>query len=153
MTTNQPSMFDDEPEPEPTSRPCHCCKGTGVIRSTAPIASAPARPSDPETSHAASKTETDLRRFSDRSRQAQLLRLLAVEPMTAQGAALTITSGTVSGVEGCRRRVSDLLAAGYIADSGARICNPGSADESIVWQVTPEGLLAIGRLDDTGWSL
>jgi hypothetical protein len=153
MTTMQPSMFDNYPAQWVTSRPCHCCGGTGIVSSAEPISSAPARPSDPETSHAASETEPDLRRFSDRSRQAHLLRLLAVEPLTAQGAAVRITQGTVSGVEGCRRRVSDLLAAGYLQDSGSRACNPGSADESIVWQVTDEGLRAIDRLDDTGWSL
>ena len=153
MTTMQPSMFDDYPAQWVMTRTCPCCKGSGWIISSDPVPSAPARSSDPETSHAASETEPDLRRFSDRSRQAHLLRLLAVEPLTAQGAAVRITQGTVSGVEGCRRRVSDLLAAGYLSDSGTRACNPGSADESIVWQVTDEGRRAIDRLDETGWSL
>lgn len=100
MTTMQPSMFDDYPAQWVTSRPCHCCHGTGWITSSDPIPSAPARPTDPDTSHEAGRKVEDVRRFSDRSQRAKLLRLLATDPMTAQAAALVIHHGTVSGIEG-----------------------------------------------------
>jgi len=58
----------------------------------------------------------------------------------------------VSTVEGCRRRVSDLHAAGFIVDSGERRTNPGSSDEAIVWEITPAGLRALDYLGATGWS-
>lgn len=54
--------------------------------------------------------------------------------------------------QGCRRRGSDLLAAGYIEDSGVRRCNPGVSDESTVWRTTGAGKAAIAKLLATGFS-
>lgn len=158
MSAQQPSMFDDgEQDPSisgSTLRPCWCCKGSGWISSADPIPSAPARPSDPETSHQASEAEPDLRRFSARSRQARLLQHLASSPDTAQAAAIAILGDqAISSIEGCRRRVSDLRAAGYLIDTTERRVNPGSGDLSIVWRASDEGLEALQRLDQTGWSL
>lgn len=53
---------------------------------------------------------------------------------------------TVSQWEGCRRRASDLRAAGYIADSGTE------RENRIVWLITPEGRRAVQTLVNTGWS-
>src|SRR5262245_43550048 len=87
-----------------------------------PVPSAPARATDPETSQEAGPRSLDVSRFSDHSRQAKLLRLLSTQHLTDQQAALRImgASATPSRLEGCRRRMSDLRAAGYICDSGLR---------------------------------
>jgi hypothetical protein len=123
-----------------------------------PVPSAPARHTDPETSHAAAKRDQDVGRFSKDSRCAALLR--AVRQMggvTDQEATRAVVGSAVASIspsrfEGCRRRMSDLRAAGYIADSGVRRKNPGSDDESIVWETTTRGVIALSRLADTGWS-
>lgn len=118
------------------------------------VPSAPARRGDPETSHLASKDEPDLSRFSERSRQAKLLRIFAADPRTDQGATILLvgTNAAPSAFDGCRRRCSDLRAAGYLSDTGMRRKNMGSDDESIVWQVTIAGHAALENLDETGWS-
>ena len=121
------------------------------------VASFPARPSDPGTSDAAAsrKSTTDVGRFSARSQQARLLGSIAERPRTAQGAAISLDGNSttyVSRLEGARRRVSDLLRAGYVADSGRRRKNPGSPDESIVWEITPAGRIALVNLEADGWS-
>lgn len=118
-----------------------------------PVRSAPARNTDPATSHAAGPRTPDVRRFSTRSRRAQLLRVFASRPCTAQQAARIVVGDiAVSALEGCRRRVSDLLAAGYVIDTGRRDRNPGSPDECAVYAVTPAGIEALDRLGATGWS-
>lgn len=58
----------------------------------------------------------------------------------------------VTRFEGCRRRVSDLLKVGYIADSGERRPNPGTADESVVWRITPLGDSAFEAMTEHGWT-
>lgn len=118
------------------------------------VASAPARPTDPETSHRAAKQMTDVGRFSDRSRQAKLLRAFSVHPLTDQQATIRVVGGAAppSAFDGCRRRCSDLRAAGYLRDSGMRRHNVGSDDESVVWTITDLGERAIARLDETNWS-
>jgi len=120
-----------------------------------PIPSAPARPTDPETSHQASKTMHDVAKFSLRSRQAKLLDAFYMSgPMTDQQAALKVVGDftPVSSLEGCRRRMSDLRAAGLLMDTGERAHNEGSNDESIVWQLTLAGHRALDNLKRTGWS-
>lgn len=154
-TTEQPlTLFDLEHTPAPVAEiTCPRCHGHGIIRLAQPIPSAPARDTDPTTSHDASEDEPDVRRFRDGSRVSMLLRRFAVADMTAVEAALQVVPETpVSAFEGTRRRVSDLVAAGYVVDSGARRCNPGSDEQSIVWQVTVFGRLALDCLDRTGWS-
>jgi hypothetical protein len=119
-----------------------------------PVPSAPARHTDPETSHAAAKREKDIGRFSIKSRQAKLLALFAMQDLTHQAATIHLvgTHAVPSAFDGCRRRCSDLVAVGYIADSGRRRKNAGSDDLSIVWTITPAGRTAIQWLDTTGWS-
>jgi hypothetical protein len=74
--------------------------------------------------------------------------------MTAQEAALEVlgTHYSISSVEACRRRVSDLKQAGFVIDLGDRRKNSGSPDESIVWHATLMGVFALEELRDTGWS-
>lgn len=118
------------------------------------IPSAPARPSDPETSHLAAKRDKDIGRFSDKSRQAKLLYAFSSSDLTAQQATTRVVgaNAAISAFEGCRRRVSDLRAVRYITDSGGRRHNPGSEDEAIVWELTDAGRKALICLDETGWS-
>ncbi len=153
----QPDLWGDDPEPSiPTERTCPCCKGTGRVMSGEPIPSAPARPTDPETSHAASKREPDLRRFGEFSHKARLLRAFDYYGVsTAQEAALLVVGvkAPLSKIEGCRRRVSDLVKVEFIADSGKRAENAGAGTDSILWHITDEGRQAIERLNETGWSL
>jgi len=120
-----------------------------------PIPSAPARPTDPETSHLASKHDDDVARFSARSRQAKLLALFRKnQVLTDQQAALSLLGWgvAISKLEGCRRRMSDLRAAGYLMDSGRRDHNTGSNDESIMWSITLAGHRALDNIERTGWS-
>lgn len=134
--------------------PCPCCNGSGLVADV-PVPSAPARPTDPDTSHAASKTEPDLRRFKASSRKALLLwQYMWHESLTAQEAAFAVvgTDAPLSRIEGCRRRVSDLARVHFIADSGQRTENAGSGTDSILWQITPLGRAALRNLDETGWS-
>ena len=118
------------------------------------IGSAPARSTDPETSHLAAKREQDVGRFGFDSRQAKLLYAFSASDLTAQQAATRVVGAhaAISAFEGCRRRVSDLRAAGFITDSGGRRHNTGSEDESIVWTLTEAGRAALISLDETGWS-
>lgn len=118
------------------------------------VGSAPARPSDPETSHLAAKREHDVGRFSDQSRQAKLLYAFSTSDLTDQQAAARVVGAhaAVSAFEGCRRRCSDLRAVNYLYDTGGRRHNTGSEDEAIIWGLTEEGRQALIRLDDTGWS-
>jgi hypothetical protein len=118
------------------------------------VPSAPARHTDPETSHAAARTEPDVSRFSIRSRQSKLLHVFIGAPRTDHEATARVVGvhAVPSAWDGCRRRCSDLRAAGYLADTGIRRRNPGSNEDSIVWQVTLAGLTAIHELDTSGWS-
>lgn len=118
------------------------------------VPSAPARPGDPETSHAAAKDERDLSRFSEKSRQGRLLRVFGTGPRTDYEATTNVVGGGAlpTVYDGCRRRCSDLRAAGFLVDSGVRRCSPASNDESIVWHITLAGQAALRHLDETGWS-
>jgi hypothetical protein len=122
----------------------------------APVPSAPARASDPETSHAAAARVRvkDVGRFSARTRQAKLLVEFDQKPLTDFEAAQRVmpTGSFHSHFEGCRRRCSDLRAADYLEDSGEKRSNPGSPDEAIVWRITQAGRDALTRLLATGWS-
>lgn len=119
------------------------------------VPSAPARNTDPETSHLAAKAERDVGRFSFKSRQARLLRAFATAgPLTDQGATIRVVGAAAppSAWDGCRRRCSDLRAAGYLSDTGKRKRNQGSSEDAIVWQITMGGLAALDSLDESGWS-
>ena len=119
-----------------------------------PIPSAPARNADPETSHLAAKRDPDVRRFSAKSRQAKLLALFDMRDLTDQGATIHLVGSQAppSAFDGCRRRCSDLRAAGYIADTGRKKKNTASDDLSIIWRITEAGKRALRSLEETGWS-
>ena len=128
-----------------------------LVRSLEPTAvwpSAPARNTDPETSHTAGPREVDVGRFSMKSRQYKLLTLFNMRPLTDQQATVMLlgSHAAPSAFDGCRRRCSDLRAAHFLTDSGKRRKNPGSDDDSIVWEITLAGQHALDLLDRTGWS-
>lgn len=130
------------------------CERLRYLTPTIEAPSAPARASDPITSHLAAKTEPDVGRFGEQSRQAKLLYLFSSGDFTDQQAAVRIVGATaaISALEGCRRRCSDLRAVHYLFDTGKRHRNSGSDEESIVWGITDAGREALIRLDTTGWS-
>lgn len=117
-------------------------------------ASAPARWTDPETSHMASKRSQDVGRFSSKSRQAKLLALFEMRDLTDQQATIHLVGSHAapSAFDGCRRRCSDLRAANYLFDTGRRRKNAGSDDESIVWGISEAGKVALRSIEATGWS-
>ena len=119
-----------------------------------PVPSAPARRTDPETSHMAGPRSGDVRKFSAKSRQAKLLAVFATQPLTDQQATVRVVGAAAapSAFDGCRRRCSDLRAAGYIRDSGRRKKNAGSDDLAIVWEITELGKFALDNLNQWGWS-
>lgn len=124
---------------------------------TLPIPSATSRHGDQHTSTAAGARHAtpDLGRFSTNSSLALLLDSIDTnEGLTAYEATARVLSEDASHTrwEGCRRRVSDLLRAGLIEDSGVTRQNPGSDTESIVWKTTRAGRSALKRLAETGWS-
>lgn len=118
------------------------------------VPSAPARPGDPVTSHLAAKREQDVGRFSEKSRQAKLLRLFSMRDMTDQQATIALVGSYAapSAFDGCRRRCSDLRAVNYLYDTGRKAKNQGSEELSIIWAISNAGLVALTSLDDTGWS-
>lgn len=153
-----PTLFDVEPIPAPTYRRCPCCNGAGIVLDLdEPIPSAPARPTDPDTAHdaAAAHQDTDVRLFKAGTRKAQLLQVIAeLGPITGQNAAkAAVGTVPVSRWIGAHRRVSDLVKAGFIADSGQRHYNDGSNVESIAWEVTGRGYEALDYLDKIGRSM
>jgi hypothetical protein len=117
-----------------------------------PIPSAPARHTDPRTSHAAAKTEPDVRRFGRNSAAGRLLSVFAYAPdgLTDYEATTKVIGNDteVTKFEGVRRRCSDLRRAGYIADSGTE-----SDTGRIVWKITAYGDEAFYRMKLSGWSL
>ncbi len=122
---------------------------------TGTVGSAPARTTDPHTSHKAAKTSPDLRRFSGKSQVGRLLASFHHDDQTAMEATYSVVGSEDVGIakfEGCRRRVSDLVKIGYVAPTGYTRCNPGSSDEAIVWGITTAGLAALKSIGDTGWS-
>lgn len=133
----------------------HCVRCRRLM--DAPVPSAPARTTHPDTSHQAADAtaKPDLRRFSIKSRKAKLLLAIADQPDTAIAATVRVFGEYLAPVhfDSARRRMSDLVATGYIEDSGERAINDGSNTPSIVWAVTDDGLAAITRLEQTGWSL
>lgn len=161
--TVEPLPFDDPPRPSLPLTLQALVDSFGYeavwreLRRLAPTVvapSAPARWTDPETSHAAAKRSQDVGRFSAKSRQAKLLALFEMRGLTHQQAtvALVGSHAAPSAFDGCRRRCSDLVAVNYIVDSGRRHKNPGSDDLSIVWEITDAGQRALRSLDETGWS-
>lgn len=126
------------------------------------VGSFPARSSDPGTSDLAASrhSTTDVGRFTDKSLQARMLREIARRPNTAYLAAVQCVPTDafndarkwMQRVETARKRASDLLRAGYVADSGRTRENPGADTPSVVLEVTPAGRIAIVKLDADGVS-
>lgn len=119
------------------------------IAMSGPVPAAPARDGDPRTSHAAAKTTPDVRRFGKDSYSGKLLRIFDQQGPITDHAATTAVLGDdvdVTKFEGCRRRCSDLRAAGYIEDSGVE------EDGRILWKVTASGSDALYRMILSGWS-
>lgn len=135
---------------------CPTCGGRGTVPNL-PVTSAPARPTDPDTSHAAQTRNAsgDVRRFSIRSRQAKLLAAFSRgDGLTDYEAARMVLGDDYhTRLEGCRRRCSDLRAAGFLLNTGRRRQNPGSPDESIVWTINHGGYTALRNLQTFGWSV
>ncbi len=132
---------------------CPTCNGSGRV-SPSRFAAVTARASDPDTSQKARHDSHDVRRYTTNSLKYRLLTVLAKRPDTAQNAAIRVIGGTpsISALEGCRRRVSDLARAGHVVDSGVRMSNLGSGADAAVYQVTDEGLRVLQRLTITGRS-
>lgn len=118
------------------------------IDMSGPVPAAPARDGDPRTSHAAAKTTPDVRRFGKDSYSGKLLRIFDQEGPITDHTATTAVLGDVdvTKFEGCRRRCSDLRAAGYIEDSGVE------EDGRIMWKITKQGEDALYRMILSGWS-
>lgn len=105
------------------------------------------------TSPARGRHRGEIGRFSKDSQLARLLAVLSTGDFTDQQAAARVVGNAVpSAFESCRRRMSDLRAAGYVTDGGRRRKNPGSSDEAIIWTITRQGRLALKALDAKGWS-
>ena len=126
--------------------------GRWKIAHGGPVPSAPARDDDPRTSQAQGSKMSDVRRFSVKSNSGRLLREFFVsgEKGLTDYKATTIVVGNTAPVtrfEGCRRRCSDLRAAGYIDDTGRE------DDGRIVWAITPAGGMAYSRMRRDGWTL
>lgn len=108
--------------------PCARCDGIGIVSKHRPVA----RRTDPETSWAAARSiPADQLRESQRAVLAMLRRF---GPMTDEGIAEAL-AGTqyVISPSGARTRRSELVAAGYVRDSGKRVRLP-SGRQSIVWE-------------------
>lgn len=125
-----------------------------VLDKSAPVKTANARSSDPETAQEAGRKNSsdDERVFRAGSQKDYLLRQLLAQPNTAEGAATEVRKSLGVKVESVRRRTSSLLAAGYVRDSGERAYNPGSSSPATVYEVTDLGRAAIQRVDQTGKS-
>jgi hypothetical protein len=94
---------------------------------------------------------SDVRRFSKDSYSGRLLRAFAFYPGLTDKEATDEVVGLADSTdigrwEGCRRRCSDLRAAGYIMDTGQE------RDGRIVWEITPLGDRAYRTMLETGWS-
>ena len=88
------------------------------------------------------------RRFRSTSRQAKLLVEFSARPMTDFEAARRVLPPDpehLRSFDACRRRCSDLRAAGYIEDSGER-------RGGRVYRITQAGREALQRLFSTGFS-
>ena len=90
-------------------------------------------------------------RFRATSKQAKLLAEFDARPMTDFEAARRVLPPDpehLRSFDACRRRCSDLRAAGFIENSGEERRIGGAK----VWRITQEGRAALRRLLETGWS-
>ena len=149
----QPDLFGIVSQPPAViERPCHCCRGTGVLRTTGPIEAVTARPTDPETSKKAARKENP-GHFYDSSVVASILRHLAEHPTSQYIAAKEVCVGAeAQKVQTARRRASQLVQAGYARFIEQTVINPDDGGEAFVMVVTEQGRRAIERLNATGRS-
>jgi hypothetical protein len=125
--------------------------GRWRIGHSGPVPSAPARDDDPRTSQAQGSKMGDVRKFSAESNSGKLLRefFRSGETGLTDYAATMLVVGPEAPVprfEGCRRRCSDLRAAGFIEDTG-------DEDEGrIVWTITAQGNLAYSKMRRDGFT-
>ena len=125
---------------------CPTCSGSGTVLAHSFIAHT-SRRSDPETSQQAGKRhEGDVRVLRPGTVKYAVLRTFVDGERTALEAALVAVGRTapVSVVEGARRRVSDLMRAGYVTTTGTA-ANPGGS-KATTYRITTAGLHALNRL-------
>jgi hypothetical protein len=125
---------------------CPTCSGSGTVLAHSFIAHT-SRRSDPETSQQAGKRhESDVRVLRPGTVKYAVLRTFVDRHRTAQEAAMSAvgSKAPVSSIEGARRRVSDLIRAGYleVIDLGH---NEGGSTAQ-VYRMTYAGMLALNRL-------
>lgn len=122
-----------------------------------PVGSSPSRTTDPATSHAsgARNATRDVARFSEASIQGKVLTLFATNSagFTALEAAYAaVHPASLHRVESARKRVSDLIRAGYLRATEEVRTNRGSNDPSNVLVLTEEGSVAFAKMTRTGWT-
>jgi hypothetical protein len=89
-----------------------------------------ARPSDPETSHEAAKS---LRQVKITETRQRILNLLKASSEGLTDGEIASYLGNVASLSGLRTRRAELVAGGYVVDSGARRQTPAGR-RSIVWR-------------------
>lgn len=119
----------------------------------------PARIDDRQTSQDAAKRHAnrDVAKFRRNSAAARVLIVFAIGPtpcaMTALDAArLASGENNPLSTETARKRVAELVQAGFLRDTGMTRCSAGSRDLATVWEVTAAGVRAFFNLERTGWS-
>lgn len=126
---------------------CPTCSGSGQVLAHS-FAARTARQSDPATSRAAGERhQGDVRVLRLGTVKCTVLRTFVDRHRTAQEAAMTAigANAPVSSIEGARRRVSDLIRAGYleVIDLGH---NEGGTTAQ-VYRMTYSGMLALQQAD------
>lgn len=160
---SQESLFDTDP-PTPVDElaaalaeliarygfdPVESALGRIKVQMAGPVGPAPARTSDPRTSHAKTRRVVDVRRFSNKSQCGKLLSFYClVGAATDKQAADHVMTpyAEIGKWEGCRRRCSDLRAANYIEFIDTEL------EARLISQPTPEGRAAFHRMQTTGWT-
>lgn len=125
---------------------CPTCSGSGQVLAHS-FAARTARQSDPATSRVAGERhQGDVRVLRLGTVKCAVLRTFVDGQRTALEAALIAVGRTapVSVVEGARRRVSDLMRAGYVTTTGTA-ANPGGT-KATTYRITVAGLHALNRL-------
>lgn len=117
----------------------------------------PARAGDPGTSQSAADRHrsVDAGRFGPKSIKAKVLGLYRFSRWTAMEAGNRVAEQATSGnpaviAETARKRVSELVRAGFLAESGDFRNNDGSPDLATVWEITSAGTQALVNLETHG---
>jgi hypothetical protein len=126
---------------------CPTCSGSGQVLAHS-FAARTARRSDGQTSRAAGERhEGDVRLLKTGTVKCAVLRTFVDRHRTAQDAAMSAvgSKAPVSSIEGARRRVSDLIRAGYLEVIDLGHNDGGSTAQ--VYRMTYAGMLALQRAD------